>query len=232
MCSISVEPRPSRISTPKCSVQRLPMSAGSASPAEVQTRIFSSPRAGSSGLASSAAIQRGHAVEDRRLVLAQPREDRGRRGPLGHQHRRGADRQRKREAVAETVGEEQLRRREDDVVLADAEDRLRVELGGRDQARLHVHGAFRRAGRTRRIEPETGIVAGRRRRRERRARCRHQLGKRAQASGPCRRSRRTRSRASGPAACRGAARTSAAAARKRPAPPRGCRAACSRNPWS
>ena len=54
MCSISVEPMPSRISTPKCSVQRLPMSAGSASPADVHTRSASSSRRGRSGLASIA----------------------------------------------------------------------------------------------------------------------------------------------------------------------------------
>jgi hypothetical protein len=55
MCSISVEPMPSRTSTPKCSVQRRPMSAGSASPAETQTRVATSSRRGSVGAASIAA---------------------------------------------------------------------------------------------------------------------------------------------------------------------------------
>ncbi len=55
MCSISVEPMPSRISTPNRSVHRLPISSGSASPAEAQTRIAVSARSGKSGLASIAA---------------------------------------------------------------------------------------------------------------------------------------------------------------------------------
>ena len=162
MCSISVEPRPSRISTPKCSVQRLPMSAGSASPADVQRRSLQLAALRQVGAREQRGEERRHAVEDRRLVLAQAREDGGGRRALGHQHRRRADRQRKRERVAEPVGEEELRRREHDVVLADAEDRLRVELGRLDQARVHVHRALGRAGRARRIEPEAHVVAGRR----------------------------------------------------------------------
>src|ERR1700730_16540731 len=38
MCSSSVEPTPSRMSTPKRDFQLLPTDSGSASPAEVQTR--------------------------------------------------------------------------------------------------------------------------------------------------------------------------------------------------
>ena len=97
MCSISVEPRPSRISTPKCSVQRWPMSAGSASPADVQRRSPQLAALRQVGAREQRGEQRRHAVEDRRLMLAQPREHGGRRRPLGHQHRRRADRQRKRE---------------------------------------------------------------------------------------------------------------------------------------
>ena len=122
--------------------------------------------------------ERRHAVEDRRLVLAQPREHRLRRRPLCHQHGRRADRQRKREAVAEPVGEEELRRGEDDVVLADPEDRFRVELRRLDQARLDVDGALRRAGRARRVEPETRVVARRVRGLERGAGRGHQLRER------------------------------------------------------
>jgi hypothetical protein len=59
MCSISVEPMPSRISQPYSAVQRLPMSAGRASPALVQTRSFSCERFGRAGSASSAAYSVG-----------------------------------------------------------------------------------------------------------------------------------------------------------------------------
>lgn len=47
MCNISVEPMPSRISTPKCRAHRSPTSRGSASPAETQARRPNSSRAGS-----------------------------------------------------------------------------------------------------------------------------------------------------------------------------------------
>jgi hypothetical protein len=60
MCSISVEPMPSRISQPYSAVQRLPMSAGRASPALVQTRSFSCDFASAGpGSASSAAYSVG-----------------------------------------------------------------------------------------------------------------------------------------------------------------------------
>ena len=52
MCSISVEPMPSMISTPKWAVKRWPMSAGSASPADEHRRSATSLRAGSAGDAS------------------------------------------------------------------------------------------------------------------------------------------------------------------------------------
>ena len=51
-------------------------------------------------------------------------------------------REREGHRVAEAVGEEELRGREDDVVLADAEDAARVELGGVDEVRVEVHGAL------------------------------------------------------------------------------------------
>jgi len=54
MCSISVEPMPSRMSTPVLSFQRLPMSAGKASPAEMQRRSAANSSFGNSGLASIA----------------------------------------------------------------------------------------------------------------------------------------------------------------------------------
>ncbi len=44
MCSSSVEPTPSRMSTPKRAFQALPTDSGSASPAEVQMRSAAPPR--------------------------------------------------------------------------------------------------------------------------------------------------------------------------------------------
>jgi hypothetical protein len=75
MCSISVEPMPSTISTPKCALKRSPMSAGSASPADDTRRSATSPRAGSRGEAQHAGKAGGRAEKDRglhaRLHLAQ-----------------------------------------------------------------------------------------------------------------------------------------------------------------
>ncbi|MNL88443.1 hypothetical protein D3C87_2181500 [compost metagenome] len=59
MCSISVEPMPSRISQPKCRVKRSPMSRGKASPADVHTRIDTCSRGGRSGDASMLAYKVG-----------------------------------------------------------------------------------------------------------------------------------------------------------------------------
>ena len=47
MCSISVIPMPSRMSTPKCAVQRSYSDAGSASPAEAASRTPASASGGS-----------------------------------------------------------------------------------------------------------------------------------------------------------------------------------------
>src|SRR5450432_3418535 len=60
ICSISVEPIPSRISTPATDFQRRPISAGSASPAEIQRRRRDDPAPGMIyGLASRAAYRVG-----------------------------------------------------------------------------------------------------------------------------------------------------------------------------
>jgi hypothetical protein len=56
MCSISVEPTPSRMSTPKRRCQARPTSAGSASPAETHRRKLFEPASGvQAGSASMAA---------------------------------------------------------------------------------------------------------------------------------------------------------------------------------
>ena len=125
MCSISVEPMPSRISTPSASVQRRPMSAGSASPADMQTRSVRSPsrreiraREHRRDTASARRRRSSACCSFSRLNTAAGV------GRSAISTRGRADRQRERERVAQAVGEEQLRRGEHDVVLADAEHRL------------------------------------------------------------------------------------------------------------
>ena len=60
MCSISVEPMPSRMCTPTMSNQRWPTASGSASPAEMQRRRRSDPALGPMrGCASSEAYSVG-----------------------------------------------------------------------------------------------------------------------------------------------------------------------------
>ena len=69
-----------------------------------------------------------------------------------------ADRQRKGQGVAEPVGEKQLRRREADVVLAEVQDRLAVELDRPVRIGVRMDGSLGSSGRARRIEPESGFV--------------------------------------------------------------------------
>ena len=78
--------------------------------------------------------------------------------PLGHQERGRADGERKSQRIAEAIGEEELGGREADVGLLQAEDRLAIKLGRPVRVGVRMHGSLRPAGRTRRIEPERGIV--------------------------------------------------------------------------
>ena len=96
-------------------------------------------------------------------MLAQQRRDAVRRRPVGEQHRRRADRQRKSHGVAEAIGEKQFRHRIADVAFLDAGDRRAVKIGGEFQAGVDMHRAFRLAGRARGVEPEGDVVAGGRR---------------------------------------------------------------------
>ena len=130
------------------------MSGGSASPAETQQRSFSSSRCGRVGAREERGIEGRHRVEHRDRMLAQDRGDAVGRRPVRQQHRGGADRQREGQRVAEPVGEEQLRHREADVVLGDAEHGAAVEIGGEPQIGVHMHRALRLAGRARGVEPE------------------------------------------------------------------------------
>ncbi len=150
------------------------MSAGSASPADAQTRNRSGTALRKLRVCEQRGEERRNAVEDRRLMPVEPRDDRRRGGPLRHQHGRRTDRHRKRQRIAQTIREEELRGGVHDIVLAYAEHRLRIELRGQNEARVRVHRALGRARRARRIEPEARVVAGRLGRRARRRRGIHQ----------------------------------------------------------
>ena len=92
-------------------------------------------------------IERGHTIENGRVMLAHDVEDCFRCRTLRPQYGGGADRKRKRHGVAHAVGEEQLGRRVNHVVGANSDDALTHQLGGRHRAAVHVLDAFRIAGR-------------------------------------------------------------------------------------
>ena len=94
-------------------------------------------------------------------MLAEAPPDGGRRGALGHEDGGRPDAQREAHGVAEAVREEQLGRREHDIVLADAEHGNGIILCGVDHIRLQVHSPLELAGRTGCIEPEADVVGRR-----------------------------------------------------------------------
>ncbi len=104
-------------------------------------------------------IERRHAVEHGGTMLLQGGEHEVRCRALRAQDGRRADRHRKRHGVAEAIGEEQFRRRIDDIVGGEADAGLADETGGFHEARMHVAGALGHAGRARRVEPEGDLVA-------------------------------------------------------------------------
>ena len=110
MCSISVEPMPSRMSTPNRFLQRVPICSGSASPAETQRRSRREPFSGvQAGIGEHRGVERRHAEEDRRLLAPQHVE-----APRPASAARAAARRWRRPTsesvmrIAEPVGEEEL----------------------------------------------------------------------------------------------------------------------------
>ena len=158
MCSISVEPMPSTISTPKWRLEPLADLRGQrlAGRGDESQRDVLAARQPGRGQHAGEAGRR--AVEHRGLHAAdaagEPLERGVGRGPLGHQQHGGADAHRERERIAEAVGEEELGRGEAHVALGEAEDGLAVELAGPVGIGVRVHRALRSTGRTRRVQPE------------------------------------------------------------------------------
>ena len=155
---------PSRTSTPAVARQRSPRWRGQRfAGGDGKPQTVGAGAAAISLCASSDGVERGHAEEDRRPMPAHHLEHRVRRRPLRQQHCCGADRHRERHGVAHAVGEEELRRRKDDVVLANADHALPHQPRRGHQRRVDVLDALRFPGRTGRVHPERDFVRQRRR---------------------------------------------------------------------
>ena len=107
-------------------------------------------------------VERRDGVEDRGPRFGEALEYRRRRRTLGHEHGGRAGRESESLRVAEAIRKGQLRRGKEHVVLGDAQNALPIEIRGDGHARMHVHRGLRRAGRAGGVQPEAGIVAGRR----------------------------------------------------------------------
>ena len=144
------------------------MSAGSASPAEMQrrSRVRSGART-DARIGQHRCEQRRHAGEDRRLMALHRVQHRIGRRPVRQQHGARADRHREGHAIAKPIGMERLGRGEDQVVRADLQHLRAIGIGRRAQAAMNVPHAFRRPGGARGIQPERHLV-----RRRDRGRCR------------------------------------------------------------
>src|SRR5919106_4361846 len=136
MWSISVEPTPSRITRPCFSCHRYQTSAGSGSAAEMHNLTDEkSPSCSSASIA---------------LYSVGTEEDGRRAGPV-----------RKGEVVAEAVRMEELRRRERDVLVGDAEDVPCIRLARVEEVPVQVDDALGTTGGARAVEPERHVVAER-----------------------------------------------------------------------
>ncbi len=199
MCSISVEPMPSRMSLPKRAFHASPTWRGRASPADVQARrLDDRRRVGEGGVGEHRRVERRDAVEDRRLVSRA-------RGVTAS----GVGRSAISTAVAPTesgkvselprpYAKKSLDAEKTTSSLVMPEHALRVERRRLDQVRVQVDRALGRAGRARGVEPERDVVGGGRRGLE--------LGRRLRRS-PCRSAatrRLDRRAASAPPSCCGA----------------------------
>ena len=160
MCNSSVEPTPSRMSTPKRAFQALPTDSGSASPAEVQMRRRVPARVVLQRLVvEHRREQRRHA--DRRCVGLYLFNSANISAGVGRSALRTVVAPTdigKRQRIAEAVGEEQFCRRQPDIVLANAEHLLGIGLRGRGEIGMQMPHALGHAGRARRIEPERRLV--------------------------------------------------------------------------
>src|SRR5690606_17621633 len=103
-------------------------------------------------------VQRRYPAVEGGLVSLEYAHDGCWSGALGHVDRRGADRERKRHAVAQAIGEEQLGGGKHYVAFLDAQHVFGIELGSRLKVAVQVPYPFRRTGRTGGVEPEGAVV--------------------------------------------------------------------------
>ena len=102
--------------------------------------------------------------EDRRAVLGDQLEDPLRRRALGEDDARAADAERVQRGQVARVAEEELRHRQDDVVLADSEHAPRVPVEAEHRAVHGMDGALRLPRAAGRELPDRDVVLRRRRR--------------------------------------------------------------------
>ena len=120
------------------------------------------------GVGEHGGVERRHGEEDRRLLAGEQREHGLGRRPLGVEHGFRAEPERKGHAVAEAVGEEELRRGEQPIVGPERQHVARVVHGRRRQVAVTMDHTFRLARRAGGVEPER-VVPGACRRRLRHA---------------------------------------------------------------
>ena len=99
-----------------------------------------------------------HGEEQRRAQLLDGLENARGRWPGRVQHRRGADRERKRQTVAEPVGMEQHAPK-GEIVLANVQDMTRVGLARVRNVVLQMNHALGPSRRSAAVEPERHVVA-------------------------------------------------------------------------
>src|SRR2546429_636456 len=106
MCSTSVEPIPSRISTPNRSRKRSKIAFGS--PAS-RNRLTNRAEVVLTFSGQQGSVIGRDGKEERRPVALDLLKDTGGVGPARNQYRRGADVERKVEPISEAIGEKELR---------------------------------------------------------------------------------------------------------------------------
>ncbi len=159
MWSISVEPTPSRITRSCLSRHRCQTSAGSGSAAETHSRA--DEKSPSLLGREHGVVERRHREEQRGAEPLDRREDRVRARTTAQEDGRRAGPVGEGEVVAEAVRMEELRRRERDVLIGDAEDVPCVRLAGDEKVSMQVDDALGATGGARAVEPERHVVAER-----------------------------------------------------------------------
>ena len=158
MCSTSVDPSPSTIRSPWRRSHSANISCDSVSAAERQSRKLERSRRSDPGCTIRALYKVGNPKKRvGRCRSITPYTASGSGAPRV-EHRGRADRKREGDRVAESVGEEDLRRREHDVGLADAQHPLAIRLVRVGSVVVQMDNAFRPTRAARAVHPERHLV--------------------------------------------------------------------------